>query len=48
MITKNKYHRNKILYIPLEIFDREIDGGLLLAFEALKEIGRLSLAPKKE
>ena len=36
MITKNKKNRNKILYIPLEIFDREIDGGLLLAFEAIK------------
>ncbi len=36
MITKNKNNINKILYIPLEIFDREIDGGLLLAFEALK------------
>tara|TARA_Y100000589_G_C27147627_1_gene627538 strand:- start:24 stop:1454 length:1431 start_codon:yes stop_codon:yes gene_type:complete len=32
---KNKY-RKKLLYIPLEIYDRELDGGLLLALEAIK------------
>ena len=26
---------NKIIYIPLEIIDREIDGALLLSFEAI-------------
>ncbi len=36
MFNNRKVYRNKILYIPLEIFDRELDGGLLLAFEAVK------------
>ena len=32
---------NKIIYIPLEIIDREIDGALLLSFEAISGDGAL-------
>ena len=35
MAKKIEQFLNKIIYIPLEIIDREIDGALLLSFEAI-------------
>ena len=39
---------NKIIYIPLEIFDREIDGALLLALEAISRSWKVVIGSQRK
>ena len=48
MFSIKERNRNKLLYIPLEIYDRELDGALLLAIEAIKRNWEVILGSQEE
>ena len=39
MFSIKERNRNKLLYIPLEIYDRELDGALLSSRSCQKRLG---------
>lgn len=48
MFSIRERNRNKLLYLPLEIYDRELDGALLLALEAVKRNWEVILGSQEE